>query len=166
MVAHLKRVTISYNSVQDRVSVAGESDAGPTVVTWLTQRLLLRVVPALLDKLDKEVARNVPAVASQAIQSFAQEAARAALPVQAPVAQEGNEQSWLVSSVDISTAADRTIIDLRGRGGECARLAMNAQELRQCLSILHQSWTAGGWPAAVWPDWVASKATSPDGVVH
>jgi hypothetical protein len=153
----LKRITTAYDLHQDRICLLGATADGPTVVIWLTQRLLVRLITVLLEWLDKHVAGKAGPMASHALQSFAQEAAAAALPIEPPVAQEGKEPAWLVKAVDISGVASQTILDLRGHAGERARLAMNPTELRQWLTILHRTWAASGWPTAVWPDWLDSK---------
>jgi hypothetical protein len=158
----LKRITTAYNLDQDRICLVGATEAGPTVVIWLTQRLLLRLITVLLQWLDKQVVGKAGLLASDALQSFAQEAAQAALSVEPPVAQEGKEQAWLVKAVDISGPANQTILELRGHAGERARLAMNPTELRQWLFIMRRAWAASGWPTAVWPDWLDPKDASGD----
>lgn len=79
----LERLTTRYSNTEDRICVAGELAGAKPMVLWLTQRLLLRLLPSLFEWLQAQesvdVAPKAPAVLSMyadAVQSFAQEAAR------------------------------------------------------------------------------------------
>ena len=85
----LERVTTRYSVAQDRICLAGELPGGSPVVLWLTQRLLRRLLPPLLAWLQEQggAAHAVmgSALYADALQGFAQQAARAQLQPQAPV---------------------------------------------------------------------------------
>ena len=50
MGAVLQRVTTAYLENEDRLRLTGELADGDTVVCWLTQRLLNRLVPGLIKR--------------------------------------------------------------------------------------------------------------------
>src|SRR5262245_18962308 len=150
MVPRLKRITTRYNPAQDRFCLIGEVDPDASVVIWLTQRLLLRLVPALLERLEKDVARSsANPAAAQALHGFAQDAARAALAAQPPVSAQGNE-GWLARAVDLSTSAGKIVLEFRGGKDVRACVGMSPKELRHWLSVLRKMWTSSGWPSAIW----------------
>lgn len=51
----LKRLSTGHQEVEDRIRLVGETGNGAVVVLWLTQRLLLRLVPILLEGLETSV---------------------------------------------------------------------------------------------------------------
>ena len=59
---------------------------------------------------------------------------------------------------------------LRDEQGAVAAMVLQAQPLRQWLSILFDAWQQAEWPLEVWPDWlresVPAKAVSAGGLVH
>ena len=86
----LQRITTEYVEQEDRIRLSGEFASGDTVVLWLTQRLLHRLVPHLTAWLARQVApaSSIPAVEAahqDIVQGFAQQAARAQLAPEPPV---------------------------------------------------------------------------------
>ncbi len=84
-VMELKRLTTQYHPSEDRVRLTGLDDRGQTMCLWFTQRLLNRLVPALCEGLDKQLAAAMSKGMEQPLrshveQSFAQQLACAALP--------------------------------------------------------------------------------------
>ena len=78
MSAVLERCTTEYAEDEDRLRLSAELANGNTVVLWLTQRLLNRLVPHLVQWLEKQTAgvaaiSSVQARTSNAMQGFAQE---------------------------------------------------------------------------------------------
>ena len=76
----LKRLTTEYVDVEDRIRLTGELEDSETVVLWLTQRLLTKLLPHLLDLLQKQTAAAVGSTAesvqTEMVQTFSQQAAR------------------------------------------------------------------------------------------
>ena len=160
----LHRLTTDYVEEEDRIRVSGASANGDTVVLWLTQRLLNRLVPHLTAWLAAQVTPGAAAPAVQAahrdiVQGFALQAARAQLTPQPPVPAAAPAASWRVTSVDLSHSAQAVLLTLKGEG-EAAQLKLPAQALRQWLGILYAQYQRGEWPTAVWPAWM-SAATAP-----
>ena len=157
----LQRITTEYIDTEDRIRLAGEDDDGGAVVLWLTQRLLNRLLPHLFVWLDRQVpaGRTDYAATSQAevIQSFAQQAAQAALEPQPPVQSKAQSSMWLVNSVDIASGDLGVMLTLKAdeAGRDSATLTLHDQPLRQWLGILHDQYQKAEWDMTVWPEWMA-----------
>ena len=173
----LQRVTSLYSDTEDRFRVTGEVTPEDTRCLWLTQRLLVRLVPLLLDWLG-DIARaegKDDLGQAELMQDFAQQAAKARLepqtavpvpsmpapnaPIETSIQGEGAHSQrpddlWLVKEVDItkSTNGVLTLTFKRESGG--VQLGMAPVELRQWLIILHSQWLQAGWPVALWPEWI------------
>ena len=165
----LDRVTTRYSVAQDRICLAGQLPGGSPVVLWLTQRLLRRLVPMLLAWL-QEQGGAAQALYADALQGFAQQAARAQLQPQAPVQVPEGSRSCLVEGVDMGRSPEMVRLVFRDAQGAVAAMVLQAQPLRQWLGILFDAWQQGEWPLEVWPDWlresVPAKAVSAGGLVH
>ena len=141
---------------------------------WLTQRLLRRLLPPLLVWLQEQggAAHAVmgQALYADALQGFAQQAARAQLQPQAPVQVPEGSLSCLVERVDMGRSPEAVRLVFRDAQGVVAAMVLHPQPLRQWLSILFDAWQQAEWPLEVWPDWlresVPAKAVSAGGLVH
>ena len=160
----LKRVTTEMHELEDRLQLVGELESGEPVVFWLTQRLVKRLVPHLLSWLQPAApgvtaAASVPDYHTDAIQSFAQQAAVAQLPEQPPVQAAQQDSTLLIDSIDVVRTPE--IIALTFKVGELkATLLMAQQPLRQWLAILHDQCRKGEWALDIWPDWIIDSAPS------
>lgn len=148
----LQRVTTEYIDVEDRMKMTGELNADRTMVLWLNQRLLLRLLPHLFLWLEKQIGEGIPIEIQQ---SFAQEAAAVDIDhEQSPVTSLHDSQSWLVSSIDITPDTNSFLLCFKGSGAQEVTLPFTAQQLRQWLSILSTLWDAAEWPLTAWPRWL------------
>jgi hypothetical protein len=152
----LQRVTTEYVLAEDRLRVSGATADERTVVLWLTQRLLNLLVPQLTGWLERQGAHVMD---SDLAQSFAQEAAEAALAPELAV--EAAAGGWLVDSVDIHTGADGVVLAFKAGDAAIARLALLTRPLRQWLGILRGQYVAGGWPTGAWPNWMSETHAQP-----
>lgn len=155
----LQRFTTEYVEREDRIRVSGELADGRTVVLWLTQRLLNRLVLHLTAWLAGQVApaSSIPSVQAthqDIVQSFAQQAARAQLAPEPPVRASSPIASWRVDSVDIAQGEDALVLTFKGEAGAQAELKLTAQPLRQWLGIVFEQYQRGEWPTTVWPGWM------------
>lgn len=160
----LKRITTEMHELEDRLQLVGELESGGPEVFWLTQRLVKCLVPHLLSWLQPagrgaNAAAPVPDYHTDAIQSFAQQAAIAQLPEQPPVQVAQQDSKWLVDSIDVVRTPE--VIALTFKVGEQkATLLMAQQPLRQWLAILHDQCRKGEWALDIWPDWIIDSAPS------
>lgn len=115
----LTRFTCEYIDREDRIRMLGETAQGTTVVLWLTQRLLLRLVPHLCEWVEKNSTvaglstDHLPGQA-QLWQGFAQQAAQAELAPQTPVTLEPNAPRWLVMEVDVNAKPEHISLCFKG----------------------------------------------------
>lgn len=151
---------------------------GQHVVLWLTQRLLRRLVPALLDglaarSLAEGEAEVSDALHHDAVQAFAQQAARAQweqMPATSPVTAGADSPEHLVLSVQVAYVAHSVRLVFVGPQSPVAQMALNPQALRQWLHILWNAWRQADWPADLWPDWMhqdeASQVHAASALLH
>jgi hypothetical protein len=157
--ANLERVTSEYVVAQDRIRFSGAQPGGGVVVFWLTQRLLLRMLPALLTWLG---AQQPDVLRAEALQSFAQQAARTQSQTQPQDLVQGDDAApgWLVESVDVTQLPQALRLTFKAgtaAGDVCASwpaLSLPAPALRQWLNILFDNCRAAGWPLDAWPEWM------------
>ena len=183
----LQRITSIYSDVEDRFRITGEVSDESTRCLWLTQRLLLRLVPHILEWLNEIARAEGKGDLGQAelMQDFAQQAAKARLEPQAAVpvptmpdpnaaiettpgaATAGQQEAiWLVKEVDISKSTNGILtLTFKHESANGVQLAMAPIELRQWLIILHSQWLQAGWPAAIWPEWVDTSPKASDQAV-
>ena len=182
--AKIQRVPSVYSQAEDRSRLTGEVSPDDTRCFWLTQRLLRRLLPHLLDWLG-EIAKAEGGEGQQdfgqaeVMQDFAQQAAKARLEPQAAVPvpampaadapietgaglQQVRDDSWLVHEVDVTKATYGvlTLTFKRGDKGQAVggvQLGMAPVELRQWLIILHSQWQEAQWPQDLWPEWIDSS---------
>ena len=155
----LTRITADYVPQEDRIRLSGERAGGEPLAIWLSRRMLNRMLPVLLQWLEREGGK-LPAVnlsQAQTLQSFAQQAARASHTPQPPVRVAPDGESWLAHSVDVSSSPQAVRLTFKAADGRAATLTLTAQQLRQWLGILHEVWTKAEWQGEVWPEWVRGE---------
>lgn len=161
----LNRVTTQYDMAQDRIRMTGEVKEGQTVVVWLTQRLVNRLVAHVSTKLEKPEPRQpqLLAVQAQVQQSFAQQRARSEMKSPLPpVKADELSPQWLVHKVDIKSGPDGMRLVFQGEAmSEQVALGMGFTPLRQWLGILHDQYRLAGWSTGMWPTWVTESALPP-----
>lgn len=171
----LQRLTTEYIDDEDRIRLAGETDGGETVRLWLTQRMLLRLLPLLFRWLDKnpgvsdETApkagdgdggdtRQSDPARKEALQRFAQQGAGESLESTTPVRAEQAALEWLVREVDIASGKNgvRLVFKPTDNAAEedTITLVLETRALRQWLVILFRHFSTAGWPLEVWPRWL------------
>lgn len=169
----LQRITTQFIEVEDRIRLTGQVGEGQTVVLWLTQRLLQRLVPHLCQWLEKQipVKPQEPPLRAQVQQSFAQQKARAEIERQAPVRAEAVSLAWLVCSVDLKSGPlGARLVFKGGNDAERVTLGLSPKSLRQWLGILHDQYRAASWSSTIWPVWMEesrpARGSAPVTVLH
>jgi hypothetical protein len=149
----LQRLTTEYVDAEDRMRLTGEIRPGETLVLWLSQRLLMRLLPHLFLWLEKQGSTPFPVEIEQ---SFEQQAALANLSLEAPVQRTRDSKAWMVEAVDM-TAGDHALrLSFRRQGEETVSLTMPALAMRQWLTIIRSLWGMAEWHEGLWPEWVQS----------
>lgn len=162
----LKRLTTQYDPAEDRIRLTGISSQGHTMTLWLTQRLLNRLVPHLCDGLEREFPADSTTVGRQhalrahAVQSFAQQRARAALPQNRPVVSAIDAPQWRVETVDVKSAPDGVRLTLNGSTeANQASLDLPLPTQRQWLAMVYEQYRRAGWSTHMWPQWIVVAST-------
>lgn len=149
----LRRVSVRYVEIEDRLRLAGEGTGGQTTVLWLTLRLLNRLIPHLCQWLEQQ-SGNAPL--AEVRQEFAQQKARTELEKQPPVRTEPDVKGVLIHSVDLKTSNAGMGLQFKDADGNVvASLQLQPRPLRQWLNIVFDQYRKAQWPTAVWPAWVA-----------
>jgi hypothetical protein len=154
MIVDLLRITTEYSEVEDRILLIGEEQQGARVELWLTQRLLTRIAPVLVKRLERSAAES-PAPAL--LNAFEQERASASIKPAARVAREGASRSLLIESVDVTFGDAGVRLVFKDGAGEGRGLTFTTLVLRQWLSILYAASRGAGWSLDVWPEWMAQE---------
>ena len=148
-------ITTEYVDAEDRVRLAGEGDDVATVVIWLTQRLLGRLIPVLAKSLEQD---SMTTSRADILQGWAQLAAGAETTPQPPVRASG-ANAWLAHAIDIANSPQGITLTFRGVATQRALLCLPAEPLRQWLNILHDACRKAEWPMTAWPDWIIEAAS-------
>ena len=169
----LQRITTEYIDTEDRLRLSGEVGAQATVVVvWLTQRLLNLLIPPLCKWLERQsdvmTGAGNPTIGlpTDVVQSFAQQAAVAALeqqaPVRAPVHASMFQSGGLVDGVQLLLGDHGVVLrfQLQAQGGDGIQLTLQTQLLRQWLNIVHDQYRQAGWPLDIWPVWLTGASGS------
>jgi len=152
--SNLERITTRYVIEEDRLQINGSTTTGEVQCVWLTQRMLGRLLPVLLQWLQGE---GGDALRAELVQGFALQAARAEIEPQAPVPLERADAPWLAQSVDVARTRRAVRVLLRGAQGQQATLTLDPKLLRQWLAIVHGAYRKAQWPMDVWPAWVSES---------
>lgn len=151
----IQRMTTLFNAAEDRFQLVVELDDGKVVELWLTQRLLQRLLPALLKWLQEQAPADKQH--AEVLHDFAQQAAREAHGSQSPVqaSSDSEVERRLIQSMDVIPAAGLLRLVFKDRESQAATLSLQALPLRQWLNILYDGYALAGWPLQVWPDWMS-----------
>lgn len=151
----LKKVTLLYIDIEDRIRMSAEPESGDPVVFWLTQRMSGRLVGVLTKYLEKS--EPEPGLIDRDVQlAFQQQDAGWRHVPSSPVRVEGTALSVLPAKIDVSYNPSGVVLSLPVDAGGVARLQMNRVELRQLLGVLHHQYRQAGWPTDSWPSWVTA----------
>ncbi len=149
--ALLQRITTEYVEVEDRIRLVAEVHGDTTMVLWLSQRLLGRLLPSLIQWLDGRGGSD--ATLAHLLHEFAQQTAQSELTPQAPVRAAMDGPSWLVQSVDVGCSANLMTLTFRDGSGQAATLNLEVTPMRQWLSILRDLCQKAAWTLDMWPEW-------------
>jgi hypothetical protein len=163
-VLKLERWTTQYVELEDRMRLNALSSQGEVMVLWLTQRLLIRLVPYFCQWLEAQ--SDIPSAVQSVHHGFAQQAAQLSLQqstepeVQVPTEAGGVQApALLVYGVEVSKIEGHITLGFKDAQGQVhAQLPLPAQALRQWLQILHSQYIAAQWPTTGWPEWLLEHA--------
>ena len=147
----IEKVTVVYDPLEDRLRLSVQTKKSESYVLWLTARLSVAVVAAVVNKLDK--AAPVHRWQGQkSFQRWEQSSALHKLKVEAAVEIYTSYED-LVHTVDVSVRGENYILTFRGVEDTVARLPLTTIQMRQWLQIVYAQFVKAKWPMAVWPTW-------------
>lgn len=143
----LQRITSEFVEREDRFRVRGALVDGQVVVLWLTQRLLNRVLPPLIEWLETQPSPELAA-------SSPASAAGAPSP---PVTERGGDRHHLIDQIDITLGDGGVRLTFSSGIDQAIKpigaLILSAAALRQWLEILLRQYRKGQWPEGAWGEW-------------
>ena len=170
MAVQIRTFTTQYVPTEDRIRIEASDASETRVAQWLTQRLLLNMVPRLLKWLEKHTEGSAQLSSNpegaELMQSFAQQAAvtelmnihaKQASPKPQPPRTGTRVPEWLVQAVDVTESSTRMTLTFRNEASEPAAISFLQKELRQWLSVLIRAWGQANWPSAGWPTWIKGE---------
>jgi len=178
----IDRVTSKYDEVQDRMLFVCAMNDGSVISIWMTQRLLTRFVPILLNWLQEQMDVSDKAQAD-AFHSLAQTRAQVAMkensPVIAPtkiVEEEGQRNTpvivsgrtdeWLATTITLSKRPQELVLKISEADDvNAVVLPLPVAALRQWLCALQLLTKRSEW-SVEWPAWLTSEQISPVSSVH
>ena len=161
--AEIHKFTLTYDAAEDRIAWDGEAEDRATVRMWLTQRLCRMMVKAMVPMIVQAGAGGVARGGETAVQAWEQAAAVADIGKLAPVRPQPQSPAGLVRTVNIRPAGDKIVLTFDfGAESPCA-IGLNLQQIRQTLAVIHGLYVRAGWPADVWPAWIADPAAAAGG---
>jgi hypothetical protein len=144
----LNSLKTEYIETEDRVRISGATADGSAVFFWLTRRLLERLIPLMVQWMERHNAKLPHLIAFSFMHQTVQPDTR-------PLA-----VSWLVNSIEISSTNDYVKLTFKGAEGQSAAIQLAAPKLRQWIEILHESYLAAQWPLDVWPKHLLEQAST------
>ncbi len=161
----LTRITTEYIIEEDRIRLTGEADESETVVIWLTQRLLTRLLPEIFQWLEGQEAASLR---PEVLLEWRLRQAREALAPETPIRAPHPCMTVLTRSVDLTRGDETLLLRFRGAEDVCATQALAGTPPAPVDTILHDAWARSEWPATIWPEWVRDGAgqAAPQGVMH
>ena len=159
--ADIHRFSLNYDPAEDRLAFDTEDKAGATTRLWLTERLCRNLAPALVKLLtEKGAAKASGAVDAATVQSWAQVSAMQGFGQTPAVTLKADAPSGLVNAVHVTPANGRFFIKF-DFGGQSRSIDFDEPALRQTLARMQRLYRAAGWPADIWPDWIADPSAEP-----
>jgi len=150
---HLKKITLGYVEVEDRVRMSAEhEDEGGPLVLWLTFRFCRMLVKALCRQIEKSPSSQI-AFDRDTLLSFRQRDAEGQLQPSAPVRFVPDGRMAVPERVSLSFSSEGVVLRFFSGSQALAFMSMSQTELLQWLGLLHKMFKKAGWPLDSWPKW-------------
>lgn len=172
--ANVAKIQTRYDLREDRLCLFVELEDGQRVATWLTRRMLIRMVPQLIQILTNSTERSASAQAASdpktyasSVQRFNQKSAVDALKSKKKdkettpdetADREEAEVSILVESIDVATVGKRLVLTFKDGQGMEQPVPFHEVSLRQWLAVLAANCRKARWTDDIWPAWLTEKA--------
>ena len=138
----LRRLTLDYSANEDRIKLAGLTAEGTFVITWLSLRLLARLIPHLLNRCGTLLA---PALQNEKHS----ETLNQSVAPEEPVIPSSGALEFLAGSADISQATGAVIVAFRDEEN-MVRFVLPITNAMRWLGGLRKLYQVAEWPMDVW----------------
>ena len=172
----LQKFTTTYSESQDRIQLAGMSSENAYTTIWLSRRLLIRLLPPVIDWAEQITSANQPLSNSDRAlaQDFAQQNAQSQFVKQAPVKtpEEANRSdneahdSWLAHEIDMVKSRQLLQLIFKNTQKKSSSLQLNNIQTRQWLFIIYSQWIKAEWEDFGWPLWIKAPNQRPSSDIH
>lgn len=154
----LRRVTLVYDSAEDRIQMRGASDVEDVYSFWLTLRMSREIVKAITGHLEKVQGARTPGPQKDSVQRSLHSGAKTAMRRSKPVGYRTSTDSRLLSSVTLRVTDRSILLKLPMEDKKQAVLPLTFNEARQWLEILYQQFKKAEWPLDNWPAWIEGSS--------
>ena len=161
----ISTITTRYDATEDRILLAVADADDNQASLWLTRRLTERLIPALVENVQQQIA--LPSAAKTegkgevlaAANVYAQLQARISKkPAPAVVLQPAAPQH-LINEIGVrSVGIGARLLEFRCVDQQVTTLTLSLTEQRQWLESLQKACTKANWALTVWPDWLSPSA--------
>jgi hypothetical protein len=169
-------VTTIYDEREDRFKLTTKAQDHSLLNLWLNQRILLRLIPHIINWLDKTEANtaNLDPQSQALLKEFAKAEAVDKLASKSEqsstkphkVSIESKQCSWLVYEVDLNFSDQYLELSFKSETNKFAKLPLTKSTARQWIIILHSQWVKSEWDPKVWLGWLTSLEQEPALKVH
>lgn len=158
----LKKVTLRYSKVEDRIRMNALVASGSVICFWLTQRLCRELVKSLVTHFNESGFRYGDASPQnqRALQGYLHEAAKTNKKKAVPVPDRVAASQVLLDRVRLRASRDLIQFVFPLPDKSRAILVLRPNEARQWLEILYQQYRLAEWPLGVWPEWIRAASAS------
>lgn len=140
-----------------------ENSQQQTTVIWLTRRLLVRLIDAMVKAIESETQGRSE---SDTLQTFTQHRAQQVQVEESPVRAVEGSAEWLINRIDLNVSDERLTLKLFSDEG-CATLPMPRVNARQWLNIMHRLFEVAEWHYERWPSWLRqSLSVTQPALIH
>ena len=144
----ISRMTLSYDFLEDRISMISEFDVDTTMSLDLTRRFLNKLVPHLLNFERESLQR--PHGGDEAMEPF-DENSTVEEEGRGPVALGPSSERFLVASVDVTAKSDQVILDWKGSEDKTlARLILSQTAATKWLRAIRHCFRQADWSQEAW----------------
>lgn len=147
----LRKVTMSYSRVEDRIRMTSQTDDAESFDFWLTLRLCREVIKVMSEQLSVSVLKKTQAQHAPMVESFLHAGVASRKTSVRPVTVTPS-QTHLLHKIQVQSGKQSIALRLPVNQ-DTAVLAFKHDEARQWLAILYKHFQIAQWPMDIWPEW-------------
>ena len=163
-----RKVSLKYDSVEDRIRLTVETDDEQVLEYWLTYRLCRQLVPSLVTFFDQQsIKKTTSSVENRtSVQTFLQQEARQARKPVSPIRQPGDVMREnkgspaLLESLRLRTRGDLIALVITLEDERHMVVPLPPTKARQWFEIFYQQYKLAGWSLSLWPAWIKDDNAS------